>query len=290
MKSVRLTGLASRHLISRILSNLPCVTHMYLDSIHVFDDVLPHPPSYSIPLTELITYLHGLPDALTQSYGIHGHCNHINYLCHERLPALQHLRITSKGPRETRNLGFVESHDQPRYAAWARLLRLVKPQLHSFVFEHGTSPLEEDTSPFILRCGGSPLPQSLRPMDVLFLRELLPVIVQGGKDSWPSLRRLELRGLKRWRSSVIRDRDITEEDRRAVGEDLIETEPCYDRAHSGKILGWKWHRTRWPLPESKKERIRQAVGSNCICVFEEEARDWYEHSWGITGIPGFLRL
>ncbi|MCJ1433585.1 hypothetical protein MMC27_002948 [Xylographa pallens] len=109
-----------------------------------------------------------------------------------RCTALQHLSLRSVGQDDVHDALWSPAKDEARYAEAAEFIASVRPTLRTLVFEQGLQA-DDDSDP---GCGSSRAGLSTReagrPMDVRFVKYIVPVLVEA---SWPHLREMVIRGV-----------------------------------------------------------------------------------------------
>ncbi|MCJ1402952.1 hypothetical protein MMC11_006173 [Xylographa trunciseda] len=109
-----------------------------------------------------------------------------------RCTALQHLSLRSVGQDDVHDALWSPAKDEARYAEAAEFIASVRPTLRTLVFEQGLQA-DDDSDP---GCGSSRAGLSTReagrPMDVRFVKYIVPVLVEA---PWPHLREMVIRGV-----------------------------------------------------------------------------------------------
>ncbi|KAH6876080.1 hypothetical protein BKA58DRAFT_400200 [Alternaria rosae] len=82
-----------------------------------------------------------------------------------------------------------EERDEQRFIEWARMISSVRNNLRSLSFKQGRNR-NVDECPRGFRLGK--IYEEYRPMDQLFRRTIMPVLLAG---PWPRIKRMEIRGL-----------------------------------------------------------------------------------------------
>ncbi|KAK7959225.1 uncharacterized protein PG986_004079 [Apiospora aurea] len=189
-QSIRLTGMASRHLIKSLLGSVePAgLRHLYLNNLTEFAELCviredttlrekrktrPFPSTTSSQAGPMLTHLSPFID---------------------RWPNLETLVIDIVGQPAPNSWGIPsEGTEEKRYGEIGAFIGSVASHLRVLHFQQG---LNFSNHGFHRpgRCGGptSPYPDAVRPMDSRFRRQILPA---NTRNTWPRLQRLELFGV-----------------------------------------------------------------------------------------------
>lgn len=205
--------------------------------------------------------------------------------------ALRSLRITTHGEFENSGRNVEQTPHQALYASWARFLASVRDTLEHFSFEQGIDHRDkyESEQPRLCTTGRHLQPRTVdRPMDVLFLEWLLPVLLEG---PWPCMRHMEIRGVGRCSKSIgyrqlpLPDPLLSPE---PLGRD-VEYRICGDTPDSRGM--YRVAQTRIAFTAAAKEKLRKILGDRVTLVIDESQSTDYEcPKWDAHGIPSLPEL
>jgi hypothetical protein len=165
-----------------------------------------------------------------------------------------------------------ESREDRMYKSWARLLSSRRDNLHELFFEQGVSftnfRRREQRSMYDQFNG------EMRPMDRLFVRWVLPVLLEA---PWPSMERMDIRGVGRYTR-------IHYQRRRPLPHEMSEKDVEYDFMQRFGVGDWELKVTRFAFPQQAKDALRELVGGATFIIEEEVERDYEDLTIGDIGL------
>ncbi|KAH6665120.1 hypothetical protein B0J14DRAFT_428689, partial [Halenospora varia] len=102
----------------------------------------------------------------------------------------RYLRIATVGQDDYLDHKYLAKLDEDRYREWAEFIDSHRNAIETLVFEHGLEPEERDTNFPHNRSGRIGRKQFGRPRDSIFMKHLLPILLNG---PGPKLRKLDIR-------------------------------------------------------------------------------------------------
>ncbi|KAF2472358.1 uncharacterized protein BDR25DRAFT_13680 [Lindgomyces ingoldianus] len=183
-----------------------------------------------------------------------------------RCTSLMSLRITTWGPRESWLLDEkMTKIDDQRYFSWGQFLKSVRHTLQYFSFEQG-----DNNNEFIGDRRGRRPHQQHRPMDQLFVRWILPVLLEG---PWPRMKRMEIRGVGRWTESPRHiDTPLSEVEKRNPNA-IYKIRPYVD--HLGRQY-YEVEETHIAFTVEAKRKLQAVLGDEVYLDIDETASRDYE--------------
>lgn len=235
--SISLSGMASRFLIGSILeSGDPTRLKRLHLNLNEFAELK------NVPQT-LPRFMKGKYRPRQPQVGIPGPMRtHLTRFT-GRWTNLQSLEIDTVG-QAVHQAGWDSEAEDARYQELADLLRSVAGSLQYFRFQQGLSQTRHLDGWAMPPAGvygpRQPPPPGQRPMDIRFVRYLLPAIVG---EKWPRLRRMELRGVASFSKSI-------------------------DNSPKPNIINY-------PLEDANQRAIRSAVGEHVDLVVHPDATSFF---------------
>jgi hypothetical protein len=195
------------------------------------------------------------------------------------LTSLKSLRIGTIAIKPDSSTGK-DTYSHILFASWARLLDSVRATLQSFYFEQGVNRNDE-AKPKNGPRPGSRTYSDHRPIDLLFVEHILPVLLEA---PWPCMKQMHIRGVgrntQRWESPTR----PTEEQPSDSGIQWVVNEVRRD----GNVQ-YAIEKTVIAIPPRTRKHLRILLGAGKshdvdLAIEEEQERDWEYLHCGDTGV------
>jgi len=275
----------SREFIACILGtrghDVSNLTHLDLNDVKQWAEPVPALPATS-HLRELQAHVRAYEQEIGQQYPrVHDHwgsmADALDPLI-DRCPHLTSLRLALLGPCEEPE---PSSRKEPLYESWARFLGSVRGTLRKFQYEQGYSSNEQ-----VRRYDGwdvSELFHFPRPMDRLFARHILPVLLEA---PWPRLEKMEIRGVGMAQYEDTRNHKLTREERESceVEYKVLDVSYRYFNQDIEKEYTIDMRALTMPSAEDMRKKLQELVPQASILVEQEGQQDFESFTENDTGV------